>query len=82
MLRDSKNIPTGQQEGKRIQLVERQVRRLVHSVLLLSPWSRVLPEKQTASHLVQELQNLYRTSRLITMFVRGHHWILSLERQM
>jgi len=44
---------------------------------LLTPWSRVLFEKLTITHLVQKFPAFYGTQRLITAFTIACHLFLS-----
>ena len=43
----------------------------------LTPWSRVLPEKLTGSHLVKKFPALYGTRRLTTTFTSDYHLPIS-----
>jgi len=47
---------------------------------LLTPWSRVLLEKLTGSHLVKKLHAFYGTPRIITTFTSARHLSLSWAR--
>jgi len=44
------------------------------------PWSRVLLEKLTVTHLVKEVSAFYGTRRFVTAFTRSRHWSLSWAR--
>jgi hypothetical protein len=44
---------------------------------LLTPWSRVLPEKLTGPQLVKKFSALFGTRRFITAFTTAHHLPLS-----
>ena len=44
---------------------------------LLTPWSRVLPEKLTGSAATQEIPALYETRKFITVFTSARHLSLS-----
>jgi prolipoprotein diacylglyceryltransferase len=41
--------------------------------VLITPWSRVLPEKLTGSQLVKKFPVFYGTGRFITAFTRARH---------
>ena len=43
----------------------------------LTPWSRVLPEKQTGSQLLKKFPVFYGTRRFITAFKTARHLFLS-----
>ena len=47
---------------------------------LLTPWSRVLPEKLTGSQLVKKFPAFYGTRRFITAFTSARHLSLSWAR--
>jgi hypothetical protein len=47
------------------------------SYYLLSPWSRVLPEKLKPPKLLKKFPALYGTRRFITAFTRARHLSLS-----
>jgi hypothetical protein len=49
----------------------------VYLINYLTPWSRVLLEKLTVSHLVKKLPTFYGSREFITMFTRAHHLSLS-----
>jgi hypothetical protein len=49
----------------------------LHLIYLLSPWSRVLPEKLTGFQLVKKFPTLYGTQRSNTRFTSAHHLSLS-----
>jgi hypothetical protein len=40
---------------------------------LLTPWSRVLPEKLAVSQLAKKFHAFYGTGRVITAVTRGRH---------
>jgi hypothetical protein len=42
----------------------------------ITPWSRILLKKVTATHLVKKF-DFYGTMMFITMFTRGWSWTLS-----
>ena len=44
---------------------------------LLTPWSRVLPQKLIGSQLVKKLPSFYRARRFITSFTSARHLSLS-----
>ena len=44
---------------------------------LLTPWSKVLPEKLKGSQLVKKFLAFYRTRKFITAFTTAHHLSLS-----
>jgi hypothetical protein len=44
---------------------------------LLTPWSRVLPEKLKRPELTLEIHRIYGTRRFITAFTRARHLSLS-----
>ena len=50
---------------------------------LLTPWSTVLPEKLTCSHLVKKFPAFYGTLRFITTFTSARHlslsWAISIQ---
>ena len=46
-------------------------------IYLLTPWSRVLPEKLTGFQLVKKFSALYRIRRFITTFTSARHLSLS-----
>ena len=47
---------------------------------LLTPWSRVLPEKLTGSQLLKKFPAFYGTRRFITAFTKARHLSLSWAR--
>ena len=47
---------------------------------LLTPWSRVLPEKLSSSQLVKKFPAFYGTRKFITAFTRARHLFLSRTR--
>jgi hypothetical protein len=52
------------------------------SSYLLTPWSRVLPEKPKRPKLPKKFPAFYGTRRFITAFTRAHHLSLSWSRLM
>jgi hypothetical protein len=46
-------------------------------IYLLTPWSRVLPEKLKRPDLLKKFPAFYATRRFITAFTRAHHLSLS-----
>jgi len=50
---------------------------LSYTCLLLTPWSRVLLEKLTSSHLLKKFPAFYGTRRFVTTFTSVHHLSLS-----
>jgi hypothetical protein len=44
---------------------------------LLTPWSRVLPEKLTVPQLLKKFPAFYATRRFITVYTRARHLSLS-----
>ena len=50
---------------------------MLYDKYLLTPYSRVLLEKLTDSHLVKKFRTFYATRRLITAFTSALHLSLS-----
>jgi hypothetical protein len=44
---------------------------------LLTPWSRVVLEKLTVTHLLKKFPSFYGTRKSITVFTRARHWSVS-----
>jgi hypothetical protein len=51
--------------------------KLCQDTYLLTPWSRVLPEKLKRPELLKKLPAFYGTRRFITAFTRARHLSLS-----
>jgi hypothetical protein len=59
-----------------IKLVSTLIKKKV-TLNLLTPWSRVLPEKLKRSELLKKFPAFYGTRRFITAFKRARHLSLS-----
>jgi hypothetical protein len=55
-------------------------RYIIKITYLLTPWSRVLPEKLKRPKLLKKFPAFYRTRRFITAFTRARHLSLSWAR--